>query len=120
MKSFFFIGCPKWIGGVVFVDPMTDVDGGDKLKFDHNVFTGLAVASSLVLELNFWDTKSAILEIKCSFEVDFLFEEPEPDCIKILSVSLPLLSSSSSPSSFEGWVSPAPLDAVKDGIILLL
>ena len=53
---------------------MTEVDGGDKSKFDQAVFTGLGTG----LEFKFWDTKFATFAIKSSSVSVFLRFNPLP------------------------------------------
>ena len=105
-----FFNWSKWIGGVVFVVPNTEVDGGDKSKLDQRVFTGLGCCWDCCVWLNLCETKLATLEMKSSsFETDFLFL-PEPDCIKIFSGSSSSLklSFSSSMGICSLLVSPDP------------
>ena len=82
----------KCKGGVVFVVPITEVPGGDRLKLDQLVLTGLA--SGTELDLSFSETNAATFEIKSSFSLEERFDCPEPDWIN----ASPSVDSSSSVS----------------------
>ena len=93
----------------MFVVPITEVDGGDRLKFDHWVFTGLGCG--WMCGLNLWDTKLASLD-SLSSDDNLRFLAPDPDWAKIWSISSSLSELDCSFVKLSSSL-PVPFDAEK-------